>query len=127
MAKKRVYVETSILSYLTARPAKDELKRVCQRLTAMWWERRSNWECFLTSTVLEEIGHGDPEAAARRLEKAKFLEESSSVRSEFLSRFVESSSTGAGKSNNGCCTFGNGGNSWSRLFVDMESETFGQS
>ena len=75
MAKKRVYVETSVLSYLTARSAKDELTRLHQRLTAAWWERRSDWECFLTPTVLGEIGQGDPEAAARRLEKADLLAE----------------------------------------------------
>ena len=75
MVKKRVYVETSVLSYLTARLAKDELKRVHQRLTAAWWERRLHWECFLTLTVLEEIGRGDTEAAARRLEKAILLME----------------------------------------------------
>ena len=75
MAKKRVYVETSVLSYLAARPAKDEFKRMCQRQTVMWWERRLDWECFLTTTVLEEISQGDPVAAARRLEKARFLEE----------------------------------------------------
>jgi len=75
MAKKRIYVETSVLSYLTARPAKDELRRVHQQRTALWWERRSHWECFLTPIVLVEIGQGDPEAAARRLEKAKLLTE----------------------------------------------------
>ena len=75
MAKKRVYVETSVLSYLTARPAKDEFKRACQRRTAVWWERRLHWECFLTTTVLVEVGRGDPEAAARRLEKANLLVE----------------------------------------------------
>ena len=75
MAKKRVYVETSVLSYPTARPAKDEFMRACQQRTALWWERRLHWECFLTTTVLTEVGRGDPDAAARRLEKARFLEE----------------------------------------------------
>jgi len=64
MAKKRVYVETSVLSYLTARPAKDELTRIHQHLTAVWWERRLDWECFLTQTVLAEVGRGDPEGVA---------------------------------------------------------------
>ena len=73
MAKKRIYVETSVLSYLTARPARDEFKRACQQRTALWWGRRSHWECFLTPIVLVEIGQGDPEAAARRLEKANLL------------------------------------------------------
>jgi len=41
----------------------------------MWWERRLDWECILTPIVLAEIGQGDPEAAARRLEKANLLME----------------------------------------------------
>jgi len=75
MAKKRVYVETSVLSYLTARPSRDAFTLACQQRTAMWWERRLLWDCFLTPIVLQEAERGDPVAAAKRLEKAKFLAE----------------------------------------------------
>ena len=75
MAKKRVYVETSVFSYLTARLSRDELVRVHQRLTTDWWERHSDWNCFLSPIVLMEISRGDPEAAARRRKKAQLLVE----------------------------------------------------
>ncbi len=75
MAKKRVYVETSVISYLTARPAKDALKSAQQLLTKAWWKRRADWDCFLTTTVMEEISRGDPGAAMRRREKALLLPE----------------------------------------------------
>jgi len=75
MAKKRVYVESSVISYLTARPAKDELNKIRQRLTALWWERRHEWDCVVSATVLLEILRGDPGAATRRGDKAKLLVE----------------------------------------------------
>ncbi len=75
MTKKRVYVESSVLSYLTARPAKDPLKRIHQELTADWWERRDEWDCFLTTSVMDEILRGDPEAAMKRRNKAALLQE----------------------------------------------------
>jgi len=70
-----VYVESSVISYLTARPAKDELNRMRQRQTAMWWERRHAWDCVVSAIVMEEIAEGNPGAAARRLEKAQLLVE----------------------------------------------------
>jgi predicted nucleic acid-binding protein len=75
MTKKRAYVETSVISYLTARPASNALKRAHQLLTETWWKRRSNWNCFVTTTVMEEISRGNPEAAMKRREKAVLLPE----------------------------------------------------
>jgi len=40
MAKKRVYVETSVISCLAARLARDLEKRVFQKKTREWWEQR---------------------------------------------------------------------------------------
>lgn len=73
MRKKRLYVESSVISYLTARPASVELKRAHQHLTATWWKRRNEWDCFLSPLVMFEIAQGDPEAAKRRYEKARLL------------------------------------------------------
>ncbi len=75
MAKKRVYIESSVISYLTARQASKPIPRLRQQITADWWTRRKEWDCFLTTPVMDEMGRGDPEAAARRLEKAKLLAE----------------------------------------------------
>ena len=68
MRKKRVYVESSVISYLTARPSTDIVKLTKQTQTRMWWERRGAWELFISSAVLDEIQDGDRGAAQRRLD-----------------------------------------------------------
>ncbi len=70
MAKKRIYVESSVISYLTARSAKKPIPRLRQLVTIEWWENRDIWELFVSPTVMREIRGGDPEAAVKRLEKA---------------------------------------------------------
>jgi predicted nucleic acid-binding protein len=71
--KKRVYVETSVISYLTARPSRDIIQLGRQQLTATWWERRKKWELFLSPPVLDEAGQGDAEASIRRVIIARQL------------------------------------------------------
>lgn len=67
MAKKRVYVETSVISYLTARPSNDIIKLAKQKQTWDWWEQRSRWELFISPVVVNEISRGDPDAAMKRV------------------------------------------------------------
>jgi hypothetical protein len=38
--KRKVYLETSVISYLTARPSKTIIGAAHQQLTLSWWERR---------------------------------------------------------------------------------------
>ena len=65
---KSVYVETSVVSYLTALPARDLLAAAWQRATNEWWEqRRAMYELFTSRLVVEEASQGHPEPAARRL------------------------------------------------------------
>ena len=67
--KKRVYIETSIASYLTARPSRDLIQAARQQITNDWWEdRKSEFELFVSQYVLDEAGEGDLAAAKRRLE-----------------------------------------------------------
>jgi len=71
--RKRVYIETSIISYLTGRPSRNLLVAAWQNLTIGWWEKRRNlFELFVSELVLEEAGRGDLEAVERRL---KVIEE----------------------------------------------------
>jgi predicted nucleic acid-binding protein len=63
-----VYIETSIVSYLTARPSRDLLVAAHQQLTVAWWDQqRSHYELFTSQVVLAEARAGDPEAAQRRV------------------------------------------------------------
>ena len=65
--KPTVYIETSIVSYLTARPSRDLLVAAHQQLTVVWWdEQRTRYELFTSQVVLAEARAGDPDAAQRR-------------------------------------------------------------
>ncbi|MCC8986191.1 MAG: type II toxin-antitoxin system VapC family toxin [Candidatus Contendobacter sp.] len=71
--KRTVYVETSIISYLAARPSKTILGAAHQQLTLAWWAHRHNYDLFISQTVWRECSAGDPDAAARRLAALKGL------------------------------------------------------
>ena len=63
-SRPTVYVETTIVSYLTARPSQDVVRQGHQELTKQWWtERRSEFELFTSQFVLDEAAGGDPNAA----------------------------------------------------------------
>lgn len=65
---KKVYIETSIFSYLAARRAVNLVAVAWQNLTFEWWEtRRQRFECFISDLVIQEAMRGDPAAAAQRL------------------------------------------------------------
>jgi len=71
---KTVYVETSILSYLTARPSRDLVVAAHQQVTRTWWdEHRGRFEVFVSPLVDQESGRGDADAAQRRVEVLKGL------------------------------------------------------
>ncbi|MDH3599057.1 MAG: type II toxin-antitoxin system VapC family toxin [Candidatus Tectomicrobia bacterium] len=68
MAKSTVYIETSIVSYLTSRPSRDLLVAAHQQLTMEWWDQHdAHYELFTSQVVLEESRAGDPDAAQRRM------------------------------------------------------------
>jgi predicted nucleic acid-binding protein len=74
--KKSVYVETSISSYLTARPSRDVRAAAWQQLTAQWWdEARANYDLFTSELTVVEASAGNPEAAERRLQSMKEIPE----------------------------------------------------
>jgi len=64
----KVYIETTVISYLTAWPSRDLVRAAHRQLTREWWEsRRAGFESYVSQIVLREVGAGDPEAAAQRL------------------------------------------------------------
>ena len=63
----RLYLETTIPSYLAARSSKDLRLAADQQSTLEWWEnRRQEYELFISEAVLDEIAGGNPVFAARR-------------------------------------------------------------
>ena len=64
-----VYVETSILGYLTARSTKDLILAANIEITKDWWESRRNaFTLYTSEAVLEEVAQGDAKIAAQRRE-----------------------------------------------------------
>jgi hypothetical protein len=64
----RVYVETSVISYLAAfTTSRDLVLAAHQQVTREWWAGRGVFDIYVSQFVLDEASGGDPEAAARRL------------------------------------------------------------
>jgi hypothetical protein len=65
----RVYLETTFISYLTARFSRDLVVAGHQQITREWWETcRTKYELFASQMVVQEAVAGDPEAAQERLQ-----------------------------------------------------------
>ncbi len=72
--KQKVYLETTIASYLTARPNRDLVMAAHQELTLEWWaDHRQRFDTFVSDFVLSESAKGDKPAAARRLAELRQL------------------------------------------------------
>lgn len=72
--KPKLYLESTIPSYLTARPSRDLIVAAHQQITHEWWERaRGDFDLYVSEAVLLEIRAGDPEAAALRVAKVEGL------------------------------------------------------
>ena len=64
-----VYIETSIVSYLVARPSRDVIMAERQRQTREWWANRAGeYRLFTSKLTLIEAVLGEPEMARRRIE-----------------------------------------------------------
>ena len=65
--KEKVYIETSVISYLCARPSRDLIAAARQQTTREWWDKkRVHYDMFVSAFVLKEIDAGDRDAAERR-------------------------------------------------------------
>lgn len=67
MMKSKVYVETTVISYLAASPSRDIVVAAHQQLTRAWWDQRARFELFVSQAVVDEASRGDASVAKRRL------------------------------------------------------------
>lgn len=66
--KPSIYLETTIPSYLTARPSRDLIIAAHQEVTREWWRTQAAlYDLFISQAVVEEASGGDPRAADERL------------------------------------------------------------
>ena len=68
MTKPSVYIETSIVSYLTARPSRDLIVAAQQTMTQDWWrDAPGRFVLVASELVFTEAAAGDTSAARARL------------------------------------------------------------
>ena len=68
MSLPKLYLETTIPSYLTARRSRDLRLAAHQEVTEEWWsEHRHTYDLYISDFVLDEAGEGDPAFASARL------------------------------------------------------------
>jgi predicted nucleic acid-binding protein len=66
--KSKVYLESSLVSYLTSKPSRDIIIASRQQVSQAWWEtQRSRFSLYISPLVIQEVGAGDPEAVKKRL------------------------------------------------------------
>ena len=70
MSKPTVYLETTIPSYLTARPSGHLVTAAKQQMTRDWWaKQRSKYSLFISAAVEDEAKRGDAEFVKARLKE----------------------------------------------------------
>ena len=69
-----VYIESSVISYYTARRSRDLIVAAHQEITLEWWEKAlPSFEPFISQIVYDEISRGNLESAQKRLEAIQKL------------------------------------------------------
>jgi len=70
--KRKVYLDTNIISYIVAKPSNDVIVLSRQRITTDWWETASQrYVLNISELVIQEASLGDPQASRKRLEQLK--------------------------------------------------------
>lgn len=69
MAEPTVYIETTIISYLTAWPSRELVRAAHQEITRDWWaNQRPHFQLYASELVAREAKAGDATAAKERLD-----------------------------------------------------------
>lgn len=70
--KEKVYLETSIVSYYTARPSRDIVIAARQEIThEIWPNLQKDFDIYISALVIQEVSSGDEQAAKKRLSLVK--------------------------------------------------------
>ena len=70
--KRKVYIETSVLSYYTARGSRDIVIAGRQQSTRAFWSLLAGTlDPYVSALVLKEAGKGDPTSARNRLDEIR--------------------------------------------------------
>lgn len=68
-ANPTLYVETTVIGYLTSRISRELVIAANQQVTREWWnDHCGDFDLFISQFVVQECTAGDPGAARERLE-----------------------------------------------------------
>ena len=65
--KPKVYIETSVISYLVSWRNPDLVMAANQETTKEWWENREQYDLYISAFVIKEVSSGDEQAAIKRI------------------------------------------------------------
>jgi hypothetical protein len=72
MAKPKVYLESSVISFYANRRSKDLVVAAYQEISVDWWEKELHkYQPYVSQFVVEEISRGDSHAAKSRVNAIK--------------------------------------------------------
>ena len=72
---KTVYLETSVISYVAAKPSRDLLVAGHQQASIAWWDQeRTHYDVVISQLVIDESSAGNADAASKRLSFLRDLE-----------------------------------------------------
>lgn len=73
--KPSLYIETSVISYLTSQISKDKILAGRQLVTREWWKaKRKDFKLYISEAVITEISRGDSVRITSRLEAVRNLQ-----------------------------------------------------
>ena len=83
----KVYVETSVISYLTSRPSRDLVTTANQQITQEWWqEQQGDFALYVSQLVIQEASVGDVSAVEQRLQVLQVTEEAVKLAERLVAR-----------------------------------------
>jgi predicted nucleic acid-binding protein len=69
MQRQKVYIETSVISYLAAKQSRDIVVAGQQEITRQWWDyQKEKYNVFISELVISEASAGDILASKMRLQ-----------------------------------------------------------
>ena len=67
--KPKLYIETTIPSYLVSAPSRDLVVAGHQQITRLWWDnRKDQFNIFISQFIIDEVSAGDHKQAKKRLD-----------------------------------------------------------
>lgn len=120
--KPTVYVETTIVSYLTARKSRNPITLGQQEATRLWWATAAEqFDLCVSQLVIDEAAKGDRAAAEKRLLLLCWSSDCRNERSCFPARrAIAGSKSTAKKGRRRCFASFSRSSTWRRILADLE-------